>query len=302
MTDILIVGAGPAGLTAAIYARRAEKSVMIVEKANFGGQMTFSPKIENYPGFTTVSGAALADSMVEQALAQGASMELEEVTRILPRGDHFTVETDCGTHEAKAVILATGAAHRTLGLPGEEELVGAGVSYCAVCDGAFFKGQRVALVGGGNSALQEAILLADLCEKVTIVQNLEFLTGEKKLADIVASLPNVEILLGRVVTGLLGEGSLSAVEITETATGKKETLAVDGLFVAIGLKPENQAFADVAALDEAGYISSDERCLTSTPGLFTAGDCRTKAVRQISTAIADGASAALAASRYIDSL
>ena len=302
MTDILIVGAGPAGLTAAIYARRAEKSVMIVEKANFGGQMTFSPKIENYPGFTTVSGAALADSMVEQALAQGASLELEEVTRILPRGDHFTVETDCGTHEAKAVILATGAAHRTLGLPGEEELVGAGVSYCAVCDGAFFKGQRVALVGGGNSALQEAILLADLCEKVTIVQNLEFLTGEKKLADIVASLPNVEILLGRVVTGLLGEGSLSAVEITETATGKKETLAVDGLFVAIGLKPENQAFADVAALDEAGDISSDERCLTSTPGLFTAGDCRTKAVRQISTAIADGASAALAASRYIDSL
>ncbi len=302
MTDILIVGAGPAGLTAAIYARRAEKSVMIVEKANFGGQMTFSPKIENYPGFTTVSGAALADSMVEQALAQGASLELEEVTRILPRGDHFTVETDCGTHEAKAVILATGAAHRTLGLPGEEELVGAGVSYCAVCDGAFFKGQRVALVGGGNSALQEAILLADLCEKVTIVQNLEFLTGEKKLAGIVASLPNVEILLGRVVTGLLGEGSLSAVEITETATGKKETLAVDGLFVAIGLKPENQAFADVAVLDEAGYISSDERCLTSTPGLFTAGDCRTKAVRQISTAIADGASAALAASRYIDSL
>ena len=302
MTDILIVGAGPAGLTAAIYARRAEKSVMIVEKANFGGQMTFSPKIENYPGFTTISGAALADNMVEQALAQGASLELEEVTRILPRDGHFTVETDSGTHEAKAVILATGAAHRTLGLPGEEELVGAGVSYCAVCDGAFFKGQRVALVGGGNSALQEAILLSDLCEKVTIVQNLDFLTGEKKLADIVTSLPNVEILLGRVVTGLLGEGSLSGIEITETASGRKETLAVDGLFVAIGLKPENEAFADVAVLDEAGYISSDERCLTATPGLFTAGDCRTKSVRQISTAIADGASAALAASRYIDSL
>ena len=302
MYDLLIVGAGPAGLTAAIYARRAEKSVLIVEKANFGGQMTFSPKIENYPGFTTISGSALADSMVEQALAQGASLELAEVTRVLPRGDRFTVETDSGVYEAKTVILATGAAHRTLGLPREEELVGAGVSYCAVCDGAFYKGQKVAMVGGGNSALQEAILLADLCEKVTVVQNLDFLTGEKKLADIVSSLPNVEILLGRVVTGLLGEDSLSGIEITETATGKKETLPVDGLFVAIGLKPENRAFADVAELDEAGYISSDERCLTSTPGLFTAGDCRTKSIRQISTAIADGATAALSACRYIDSL
>ena len=302
MYDLLIVGAGPAGLTAAIYARRAEKSVLIVEKANFGGQMTFSPKIENYPGFTTISGSALADGMVEQALAQGASLELAEVTRVLPRGDRFTVETDSGVYEAKTVILATGAAHRTLGLPREEELVGAGVSYCAVCDGAFYKGQKVAMVGGGNSALQEAILLADLCEKVTVVQNLDFLTGEKKLADAVSSLPNVEILLGRVVTGLLGEDSLSGIEITETATGKKETLPVDGLFVAIGLKPKNRAFADVAELDEAGYISSDERCLTSTPGLFTAGDCRTKSIRQISTAIADGATAALSACRYIDSL
>ncbi len=302
MYDLLIVGAGPAGLTAAIYARRAEKSVLIVEKANFGGQMTFSPKIENYPGFTTISGSALADGMVEQALSQGASLELAEVTRVLPRGDRFTVETDSGVYEAKTVILATGAAHRTLGLPREEELVGAGVSYCAVCDGAFYKGQKVAMVGGGNSALQEAILLADLCEKVTVVQNLDFLTGEKKLADAVSSLPNVEILLGRVVTGLLGEDSLSGIEITETATGKKETLPVDGLFVAIGLKPENRAFADVAELDEVGYISSDERCLTSTPGLFTAGDCRTKSIRQISTAIADGATAALSACRYIDSL
>lgn len=302
MHDLIIVGAGPAGLTAALYARRAEKSVLILEKASFGGQMTFSPKIENYPGFQSVSGSELADAMVEQVLAQDAELELEEALSIEAHDGIFTVTTDCSTHDAKAVILATGAKHRMLGLDREEDFTGEGISYCAVCDGAFYKGKQIAMVGGGNSALQEAILLAELCPKVTIIQNLDFLTGEKKLCDIVTTLPNVDILYGRTVTGLIGDEALTAVELTVTATGEKEIFPLEGMFVAIGLAPENQAFSNLVELDKVGYIVSDERCLTSTPGIFTAGDCRTKGIRQVSTAIADGTAAALAAIRHIDSL
>lgn len=302
MTDIIVVGAGPAGLTAALYARRAEKSVLILEKANFGGQMTFSPKIENYPGFQAVSGSELADVMVEQVLAQGAELELEEVLSIEKKDGFFTVTTDTTTRDAKAVILATGAKHRLLGLEKEEDFTGDGISYCAVCDGAFYKGQKVAMVGGGNSALQEAILLADLCESVTIIQNLDFLTGEKKLCDIVTALPNVKIITGAIVTGILGDNTFRGIEISHVATGEKEELSFDGLFVAIGLAPENGAFENLVELDKVGYITSSEACTTSTPGIFTAGDCRTKAIRQVSTAIADGAVAALAASRFIDAL
>ena len=302
MTDIIVVGAGPAGLTAALYARRAEKSVLILEKANFGGQMTFSPKIENYPGFQAVSGSELADTMVEQVLAQGAELELEEVYSIEKKDGFFTVTTDTTTRDAKAVILATGAKHRLLGLEKEEDFTGDGISYCAVCDGAFYKGQKVAMVGGGNSALQEAILLADLCESVTIIQNLDFLTGEKKLCDIVTALPNVKIITGAIVTGILGDNTFRGIEISHVATGEKEELSFDGLFVAIGLAPENKAFENLVELDKVGYITSSEACTTSTPGIFTAGDCRTKSIRQVSTAIADGAVAALAASRYIDAL
>ena len=302
MTDIIVVGAGPAGLTAALYARRAEKSVLILEKANFGGQMTFSPKIENYPGFQAVSGSELADVMVEQVLAQGAELELEEVLSIEKKDGFFTVTTDTTTRDAKAIILATGAKHRLLGLEKEEDFTGDGISYCAVCDGAFYKGQKVAMVGGGNSALQEAILLADLCESVTIIQNLDFLTGEKKLCDIVTALPNVKIITGAIVTGILGDDTFRGIEISRVTTGEKEELTFDGLFVAIGLAPENGAFENLVELDKIGYISSGEACTTATPGVFTAGDCRTKAIRQVSTAIADGAVAALAASRYIDAL
>lgn len=302
MTDIVVIGAGPAGLTAALYARRAEKSVLVLEKAGFGGQMTFSPKIENYPGMQAVSGSELADVMVDQVLAQGAVLEPEEVLSVTQEDGYFTVTTDCASHDAKAVILATGAKHRLLGLPREEDFTGDGISYCAVCDGAFFKGMKVAVVGGGNSALQETILLADLCEEVTVIQNLDYLTGEKKLCDAVTALPNVKIITGAVVSAILGDDAFRGVEITREATGEKESLFFDGLFVAIGLAPENQAFENLVALDKGGYIASDESCTTGVPGVFTAGDCRTKAIRQIATAVADGAVAALAASRYIDSL
>ena len=303
MYDIIIIGAGPAGLTAAIYARRANKSVLLLEKGAFGGQITFSPKVENYPGFDSLSGSELADHFVEQALGQGAEVEIETVTGIQDCGDHKVVTTEDGAaYEGKAVIIAAGAKHRHLGLPNEELHLGESISFCAVCDGAFYKGKTVALVGGGNSALQEAILLSEGCQKVYVVQNLDFLTGEQALQDILAKRDNVEVLLGTVVEALPATTPLDKVTLRRVADGHVYDLAVDGLFVAIGLKPENEAFADVAALDERGYVASGEDCRTKTPGVFVAGDCRQKTVRQVTTATGDGAVAAVAACQYIDSL
>ena len=302
MYDIVIVGAGPAGLTAALYARRMGKTVLVLEKSTFGGQITFSPKVENYPGTMQMSGNEFADRLVEQVLAQGADIEMETVTAVEDRGAAKLVITEEGSHECRSVIIATGVRHRQLGLPCENEFVGAGISYCAVCDGAFYKGQHVAVIGGGNSALQEAILLAETCSKVTIVQNLPFLTGEQSLQDVLATRKNIEVILGTVVTGLAGESELTGLELRKEESGETSTLSVDGMFVAIGLEPVNEAFQNVAALDERGYFDTDEACVTKTPGVFVAGDCRRKGVRQITTAIADGATAALAACRYLDTL
>ncbi|MBQ9860257.1 MAG: FAD-dependent oxidoreductase [Clostridia bacterium] len=303
MYDIIIVGAGPAGLTAAIYARRANKSVLLLEKGAFGGQITFSPKVENYPGFETISGSELADKLVEQALGQGADVEIETVTAIEDKGTHKAVLTEDGnTYEGKAVIIAAGARHRHLGLPNEETHIGEGISFCAVCDGAFYKDKTVALVGGGNSALQEAILLSETSKKVYVVQNLDFLTGEQALQDILAKRDNVEVLLGTVVAALPAQAPLTSITLRRVADESEYDLAIDGLFVAIGLQPENGAFADVAALDDWGYIDAGEDCVTKTAGVFVAGDCRRKGVRQVTTATGDGATAAIAACRYIDSL
>lgn len=302
MYDIVIVGAGPAGLTAALYARRMGKTVLVLEKSTFGGQITFSPKVENYPGTMQMSGNEFADRLVEQVLAQGADIEMETVTAVEDRGAAKLVITEEGSHECRSVIIAAGVRHRQLGLPRENEFVGAGISYCAVCDGAFYKGQHVAVIGGGNSALQEAILLAETCSKVTIVQNLPFLTGEQSLQDVLATRKNIEVILGTVVTELTGESELTGLELRKEESGETSTLSVDGMFVAIGLEPVNEAFRDVAALDERGYFDTDEACVTKTPGVFVAGDCRRKGVRQITTAIADGATAALAACRYLDTL
>ncbi len=303
MYDIIIVGAGPAGLTAAIYARRAEKSVLLIEKGAFGGQITFSPKVENYPGFPSLSGNELADHFVEQALGLGADVEIEAVTAIEDCGSHKLVRTEDGnTYEGKAVIIAAGAKHRHLGLPNEDIHLGEGISFCAVCDGAFYKSKTVALVGGGNSALQEAILLSEGCEKVYVVQNLDFLTGEQALQDILAKRTNVEVILGTVVEALPASAPLRSVTLRRVVDDHTYDLAIDGLFVAIGLEPENAPFANLAALDERGYIDAGEDCLTTTPGVFVAGDCRRKAVRQVTPATGDGAVAAIAACRYIDSL
>lgn len=295
--DIAVVGSGPAGLTAALYARRAGKSVLVLEKENFGGQITYSPKVENYPTKLEISGAELSEQMLEQAQAQGAVFEMDNITGIAKENDVFTLQGDYGEYQARTVILATGSKHRTLGLPNEENLVGSGVCYCAVCDGAFFKGQDVAVIGGGNTALQDTVLLAQTCKSVTIVQNLPTLTGEQALQDKIATLPNVKIIVDATVSALQGNDALTGLTISRG--GNDETLAVSGVFVAIGQKPENEAFAELAGLNEYGYIVADEACTTQTEGLFVAGDCRTKAVRQVVTATADGAIAALAACRYL---
>lgn len=297
--DILIIGAGPAGLTAAIYARRAGKSVLVLEKDTFGGQMTFSPKLENYPGFETISGNDLAQRMLEQALALGADVDMDTVLGV-EDGSVKTIVGEAGRYEARAVIIAAGARHRRLGLPREEEMIGNGLSFCAVCDGAFYQNAHVAVIGGGNTALQEILLLAETCKKVTVVQNLAFLTGEQRMIDLVLSRPNVEIRYSTLCVGYTGENHLTGLRLQSTETGSDEALAVDGAFLAIGTEPENTAFASLAPLNEAGYIRADESCMTATAGIFAAGDCRTKAYRQIATAVADGAAAALNACRYLD--
>lgn len=300
MYDIIIIGGGPAGLTAALYARRQNKSVLVLEKNSFGGQTVYSPKIENYPGFIEMSGVEFSDKLVDQVLNQGAELEMEEALSISLNGDIKTVTTDSGSHECKAVILACGAKHRLLGLENEEELIGNGISFCAVCDGAFYKDKTVAVIGGGNSALQEALLLCQTSKKVYVVQNLSFLTGETKLVQSIEAKENAEIILSTVVTELIGDGQLSAIRLKNTESGVESQLEIDGMFTAIGLVPDNDPAKELITLDERGYIVSGENTLTNVDGIFAAGDCRTKSVRQIATAISDGASAALAACRYIE--
>ena len=298
MYDIAIIGGGPAGLTAALYARRANKSVVVLEKGSFGGQITYSPKVENIPGFLSLSGNEFAEKLVEQVLEQGADVECAEVLSI--SGNEIkTIHTDDGDYQAKAVIIATGAKHRMLGLPREEGFVGEGISFCAVCDGAFYSGKTVAVIGGGNSALQEALLLSDLAEKVYLVQNLAYLTGEDKLQEQLKAKENVEIILGNVVDSLIGDTELSGINV-KNAGGEIRELTIDGMFVAIGLVPQNEPFAELINLISWGYVDAGEGCLTSAEGIFVAGDCRSKKIRQVATAAADGAIAALAACDYVD--
>ena len=304
MYDIIIIGAGPAGLTAALYARRAEKHVLVIEKETFGGQITHSPRVENYPGFESLSGSELGGKLFDHALALGAEIELDTVTGIRAAEGGIEVLCEGSTHLGASVIIATGSRHRNLGIEGEERFVGEGISYCAVCDGAFYKDKTVAVIGGGNSALQEAVLLSESCAHVTVVQNLGFLTGEESLQNILRSRDNVDFILNATVDALLGEDTFAGITIRDAVSGETRDLAVDGIFVCIGQVPENEAFAGVVTLNDRGYVVADEACLpTSTiPGVFVAGDCRTKAIRQVTTATADGAVAALAACRYLDGL
>lgn len=298
--DLIIIGGGPAGLTAALYAKRANKSVLIIEKAAYGGQITYSPKVENIPGFIAVSGNEFAEKLVEQVVEQGAELEFCEVLSV-EDGDVKKVVTDGGVFEGKAIVIATGAKHRRLNLEGEEKFIGDGISFCAVCDGAFYKDKTVGVVGGGNSALQEALLLSDLCKKVYVIQNLDKLTGENKLQEQLHAKPNVEIILSTLVKGYLGSDKFEGVEVI-SASGDERAITLDGLFVAIGLIPQNGIFKNVLELNEYGYADAGEDCRAKTKGVFVAGDCRSKRIRQVATAMADGAVAALAACDYVDNL
>ena len=298
MIDVAIIGAGTAGLTAAIYARRAGTSVTVFESEAPGGQIINTPEIDNFPGLPGVSGYEYANKLFEQAQALGAEFVFDKVKVAegsLEEGFRLTGEygTVC---EAKTVIIASGVKRREMGLAGEQEFTGRGISYCATCDGAFFKGKTAAVFGGGNTAVEDAIYLAGICKKVYIIHRRNQFRADQALVDELLAHDNVETKLCFTVSGIRGEDKLTGVELTNI-DGSREELTTDALFVAIGLIPENGVFKDIAELDEAGYVVAGENCETSTPGVFAAGDCRTKDVRQLVTAAADGAVAAVAASR-----
>ena len=298
--DILILGGGPAGLTAATYARRAGKSVLVIEKNAFGGQITWSPKVENFPGFVSVSGTELGDRLLEQAMEQGAEVELDEVVSVSlePDGVKRLVCDSGAVFEGRSLIVATGARPRMLGLPREEALVGSGVCFCAVCDGAFYAGQDVAVNGGGNCALQDAMLLSEKCRKVYLIHRRDSFRGEAKLVEALEKRANVEFVLNARVTELLGEDELTGIAVEQD--GQRREIPLAGLFVAIGHAPDNGIVAGLMELDRAGYAASDEDCRTRSAGVFVAGDCRAKRVHQLTTAVADGSVAALAACQYLD--
>ncbi len=300
MWDIIVVGAGTAGLTAAIYGQRAGKQVLLLESGIYGGQIVNAPEIENYPGIATVSGYQFAMNLYEQATGLGAVLENGKVIGIQEKASNWIVQTEVAAYVGKAVILATGAKHRSLGLKQEAELTGKGISYCATCDGAFYRGKTVAVIGGGNTALGDAEYLSNLCETVYLIHRREEFRGTTEAVERLKKRDNVRILLNTVVEELIGSEGLEALRILDKETGSGQQLKVDAAFVAIGQEPDNQAFASLVELDENGYIRAGEDCKTQATGVFAAGDCRTKQVRQLTTAAADGAVAAIAAVEYIE--
>ena len=299
MTDIIIIGAGPAGLTAAIYARRASKSVLVLEAKGYGGQIINTPHIENYPVAAHISGFDFATKVYEQAKALGADFKFEKALEIRDNGETKTVVTPKNEYEAKAVIIATGSENRKLGVEGEDKLVGRGISYCATCDGAFFRKKNVAVVGGGNTALEDALYMADIAEKVYLIHRRDSFRGEEATAEKLRQRDNIELVLNSQVTKLNAEKRLQSVEVTDKQ-GNTRTLEVSGLFVAVGRVPENKSFENLIELDGAGYAASAENCRTKTPGVFVAGDNRQKEVRQLVTAASDGAVAATEAVKYLN--
>ena len=300
MYDIVIIGAGTAGLSAAIYGVRAGKKVLVLEGANYGGQIINSPEVENYPGIAKISGFEFATSLYEQAENLGAEMDFARVLRIEKTGTDFIVYTEDREIPCHSVILATGAKNRPVGVEKEEQMVGAGVSYCATCDGAFFRGQKAVVVGGGNTALEDAEFLSNFCEKVYVIHRRDTFRGEQWLVDNLSKKENVEFVMDSVVTDIIGENSVEGVLVKNVQTGETTELEVKGLFVAIGQMPDNKPFESVIELDAGGYIKAQEDCQTSCEGIFAAGDCRTKGVRQLATAAADGAVAGLAACEYVN--
>ncbi len=300
INDIIVIGAGTAGLTCAIYGLRAGKSVLVLEEKMYGGQIVNTPSVENYPGYKNISGFEFANNLYEQAKALGMEYRNEKVTGIKTCSEKNglrAVVTEKGTYETRAVVIATGAKNRMLGLEREKELTGKGVSYCATCDGAFFKGRAAAVVGGGNTALEDALFLSNYCSKVYVIHRREEFRGDKSDVDKLKTKENVELVLNSTVEELLGENTLNGVNVRNVNDNTLTKLSVDGLFVAVGQVPDNESFREAVKLDDKGYIVAGEDCRTGTDGIFAAGDCRTKSVRQLVTAAGDGAVAGLEASK-----
>lgn len=300
MYDIIIIGSGPAGLSAAIYAQRACLDTIVIEKNGIsGGQVLNTWEVDNYPGFPGVTGFELSRQFREHANKLGARVVQDEVVQVELSGNVKKVVCEEETYEARCVILASGAHHRTLEVPGEEELRGAGVSYCATCDGAFFRGRTVAVVGGGDAALEDAIFLARMCEKVYIVHRRDKLRGAKRLQERLQALENIEFVWNSETVAIEGNAQVEALRLRQTKIGEERRLDVDGVFIAVGIAPESELYAGQLELDEQGYIRADESGQTSVPGVFAAGDVRTKALRQILTAASDGANCVASAERYL---
>lgn len=303
MTDIIVIGAGTAGMTAALYALRNGKSVTVFEQETIGGQIASSPRVENFPSQQSLSGLELSDKLFEQITSHGAELELGKVLSVEKKGEgHFVVTSEYGEYEAKAVILAGGVHHKKIRLPREDELVGNGISYCAVCDGAFYKDKDVALIGDGNTALQYALLLSNYCNKVYVCTWFERFFGDQSLVKALKSRENIQWIPNCSLKGFIADDKLTGLQFGYREKEGGFDLAVEGCFIAIGQVPDNKAFSNLADLDKDGYVVADESCTTKTPGFFVAGDCRTKKIRQLTTAAADGACAAVAAGNYIETL
>lgn len=298
MYDMIILGAGTAGLSAAIYGVRSGLSVLVIEKNYHGGQIVNTPDVENYPGIMKISGYEFVENLYRQVTALGVKIVYEQIKGMDLRPAVKTVVTSEHNYQAKTVIIANGAAHRHLKCPGEDKLIGKGVSYCATCDGAFYRDQDVCIVGGGNTALEDALYLANNCRRVYLVHRSDAFRANKVTIDAVKSRPNIEIIYNSTVEEILGNETVTGVVLKDNRSYAKHELAVNGVFVAIGLEPENQMFAGMIRLDANGYIVAGEDCKTNLAGVYVAGDTRTKKVRQLVTAAADGAVAATEAAQY----
>ena len=299
MYDLIIIGGGVAGMTAAIYAARSGLSALIIEKAGFGGQAALTAKIENYPSYKEIEGFQLAADIKAQVDALGVESRSADVTGLKKENDIFTVATDSDSYQSKAVIIANGVRRRELGIPGEDKLRGRGVSWCAVCDGGFFRKKKVAVIGAGNSALGDAIYLANLCEEVYLIYRRDYPTATKSYMDQLGNFENIRLMPRHIPLEIKGEKRVTALTVKNLDTEEVYDLEVNGVFEAIGLIPDNDLFSDLVELDQNGYILTDSEMRTATPGLFAAGDTRQKSLRQIVTACADGAQAATAAHEYL---
>ena len=297
--DIIVIGGGPAGLTASLFAARAGKSVMLLESNAFGGQIATSPRVENYPSVNEIAGAELADKMFEQAVSHGVEFDMGTGKIEMVPTNGFRVVTEYSTYECLSVVIATGVSHKQLGLPSEERLAGNGVCYCAVCDGAFYKDKSVCVVGDGFTAAQYALYLSEICSEVHLLTMFDKLFCDKELTDRILSNSKINWVQNVTLTEILGDSKVEGVVLRDN-DGAITYLDLDAVFVAIGQEPHNEAFANLVKLDDKGYVVAGEDCRTSCDGVFVAGDCRTKRIRQCATAVGDGAVAGIAATSYVD--